>query len=129
MAGALQQATEIIKTKQVEAQSKVEVARMQSDTDKLKIEASITIAEINTKAQEVQDRMKYEQDMWMQLHGQAHDIASQQDQQAHDAQQAQQAQAAAAQQQQQAGAQQSMQSAQDHQQGLEAQAAQPEAEQ
>ena len=69
--------------------------------EKMKIEAQITMAEINTKAQSQSERAQWEADIWKQFHEQAHDIAMQHVQAAH-AQDlaAQQSQAAMAQQQQ-----------------------------
>jgi hypothetical protein len=77
-----------------------------------KLLASVTIAEINTKAQNAADREADRRALEAQFHDQAHDAAMQ----AQSAQQSQQAQ-------QQAAALQSQQSAQDSQQQ---QAAQPE---
>lgn len=74
---ALTEATEVIKTKQIEANSKERIALIQ-------VEKDVTIAEITTKSQEVQARMKFEQDMWKVLHGSAHDLAMQKDQQGHE---------------------------------------------
>lgn len=42
---------------------------------KLKIEAGLAEAEINTKAQSIEQRLQFVEDMWRQLHGQAHDSA------------------------------------------------------
>jgi hypothetical protein len=97
LTAALNQANEVIKTKQVEAQSKLDIER-------LKVEAQITVAEITSKAQESQARMKLEQDMWLQLHSDAHELGMQKDQQGHEADQAAAAQQAQAAQQQQAQA-------------------------
>lgn len=69
--------TETLKSKQVEAANKL-------DIEKLKVEAQIAIAEINTKSQEAQTRLKMEQDLWAELHGGAHDRALQADQQGHE---------------------------------------------
>ncbi len=115
LTAALNQANEVIKTKQIETQGKL-------DMEKLRVEAQITVAEITTKAQESQTRLKLEQDMWLQLHSDAHELGLQKDQQAHDAQQAQQAQQAQvdqAAQQQQATADQAQQAQQAAQQQQE----------
>jgi hypothetical protein len=61
---------EIIQSKQVEAQGRMDVER-------LKIEAQITIAEIEAKAQDAMTRLKMTQDVWKQLHGSAHETAMQ----------------------------------------------------
>lgn len=66
---------QIIQTKQVESQGKMDIERM-------KIEAQLTIAEINAKTQELQTRLKLEQDMWNQLHGSAHEVGMQATEQA-----------------------------------------------
>jgi len=67
-----------------------------------KLLAQITVAEINTKAQNVADREEDRRALEAQLHGQAHDLAMQKDDQAHSqqmaAQQAEQAQQMQAQQ-------------------------------
>lgn len=93
----LDQQHQIIQAKQVEKAADVERARIQSETQ-------ITVAEINTKAQEPLTRMKYEFEIWKELHGSAHDVGLQADQQAHEQAQAQQAQQAAQQQQESAQA-------------------------
>lgn len=92
LSGLLQQQHEIIQGKQVENAARIEI-------EKMKVEAQIAVAEINTKAQDARQRLEWEQEMWRELHGSAHDLAMQKDQQAHEAEQAQQAQDAAAQQQ------------------------------
>ena len=73
-----------------------------------KLLTSVTVAEINTKAQNQSERIAALEDLMSQFHQQAHDIAMQKDQQGHDAQQA-----AAAQQNQQAMAQQQAQQPQE----------------
>lgn len=65
---ALNEATEVIKQKRIEAASKKEITELQERT-------KILVAEINTKAQEVATRMKMEQEQWLALHGSAHDFA------------------------------------------------------
>lgn len=104
MGQQLQQATailhqqhDIIQGKQVENAAKL-------DVEKLKAETSITIAEINTKAQQANMRLEWEKEIWQELHGSAHDLGLQKDQQAHEQAQALQAQQAAAEQQQAAAA-------------------------
>ena len=56
-----------------EKEAKVVDNQYRMDIERLKIEAQVTIAEINAKAQEVQTRLKMEQDVWNQLHGSAHE--------------------------------------------------------
>lgn len=68
---ALQQANQVIQTKQVENQGKMQIEQM-------KMEAQITIAQIEAKTQDAQQRLKLENDMWLQLHGSAHETAQQQ---------------------------------------------------
>lgn len=100
----LQEATQIINTKQVEQQGKLETVKLQEASaqtiEKMKLDAQITMAEINTKAQEASERMKWEREMWLELHGSAHEIGLQKDQQQHQQELAQQQQAAQAQGQQ-----------------------------
>ncbi len=100
----VQQMTQVIQTKQVEAQSKERIEAMkgqhQLTIEQMKIEAQIAIAEIDAKVQSAQDRLKWTNDAWTELHGSAHEAAMQTQQHAHEADQAQQAQAAAVQQQQ-----------------------------
>lgn len=111
----------------VEQQGKLAQIAAQSQADMAledkKLLAQITIAEINTKAQNVADREADRREFEAQMHTQAHEIASQKDQQAHDADM--QAQQASAQQDlvAQQGQQQSQQSAQDAEQQQEAQPA------
>lgn len=107
---------------QQEKDGKVADNAMRIEIEKLKMETQITIAEINTKAQEVQTRMQFEQDMWKVIHGSAHERALQADQQGHEQDMAQQQQAAAS--DQQAGDQAHEQ--QMAQQAQEAQAQQPQ---
>jgi hypothetical protein len=51
------------------------------DIERLKIEGQVAIAEINTKAQESQARLKLEYDLFGKLHVSSHDRAMQSDQQ------------------------------------------------
>lgn len=55
-----------------------------------KLEGQITVAEISTKAQSLEERMKFIEDMWQQLHSQAHDAGTQAADQSHQRQQAEQ---------------------------------------
>ncbi len=59
---------QLIEMKQVEAQNKLDIEHLHAETQ-------ITIAEINTKAQESKLRLQLEQDMWNQLHQQNHEAA------------------------------------------------------
>lgn len=95
---------------QIQAQNQADMS-----LEKMKLENALAIAEIETKAQNVQERLAAVEDMMKQFHAQAHDIAMQKDAQAH-------AQQLAAQQAQQ----QAQQSAQDAAQQQAAQAQQPE---
>lgn len=108
----MQQAQEIIAKLQAELQQlKLERAGKVIDNEarisieRMKIEADVAKAEIATKAQQLSERMQYVEDLWQQLHGQAHEAAMQSADQAHErgmaAQQHQQATELAAQQQQQ----------------------------
>jgi hypothetical protein len=101
---ALQDAQKTIETKAVEQQGKVAIAQLQEQSAqaiaKMKIDAEIVVAEINTKAQESQLRMEMEREIWKETHGAAHELGMQNDQQAHEKQLAQQQAAQAAQSQQ-----------------------------
>lgn len=116
----------------IQAQKDIAIAQMEdySESARFAIEqqVKILIAEIETKAQSASERATLFNETQTEMHQAAHEVGLQKDQQAHEQGMAQQAQAAAAQQQQQAGAQQSGQSAQDHQQAMAAQAAQPQNE-
>lgn len=105
---ALNQANEVINTKQVEQQGKIHIAQIQEQSaqaiEKMKLEAQITIAEIGTKAQDMQQRLQTLEDTWAELHGSAHELAMQQAQHEHEKTQA--AEAAANAQQTQAQDQQ-----------------------
>ena len=65
---ALNKANDVIKTKQVEAQSKERIAQLEMET-------KIAIAEIQTKAQDAQRRAEIELNVWKELHGAAHETA------------------------------------------------------
>jgi hypothetical protein len=75
---ALRDATQVIQTKQVEQQGKLEITKLQEDT-------KVLIAEINTKAQSERERQQMYQEFWMEQHGAAHELGMQKDQQQHDA--------------------------------------------
>lgn len=116
--------------KVVEHQNKMQeiAAKAQADMalEDKKLLTQITIAEINTKAQNIADREADRRELEAQFHDQSHDVAMN----AVEHRQAQDLQAQSATQQQdltaQQGDQQSQQSAQDAQQAQEAQAAQPQ---
>jgi len=101
----------------VELQGKIEQIKLQHASDMAledkKLEAQITVAEINTKAQSLQERMAFVEDMVKQLHGQAHDVALQAHDQQHQQNLAAQQHQQALEQGDQQAANQSMQSAQD----------------
>jgi hypothetical protein len=92
--------------KVIEHQGKMQQIQTQAQADmsleKMKLENALAIAEVETKAQNLNERMKAVEDMMSQFHSQAHDVAMQ-------AAAAQQAQVMA----QQQAASQSAQSAQD----------------
>ena len=125
--GVIQQLQAEKQGKVVEQQGKLAQIAAQSQADMAledkKLLTQITVAEINTKAQNAADREADRRDLLADMHGSAHELAMQaeQHQQAQQMaeQQAQQQQALTAQQ----GQQQSQQSAQDAQQQ---QAAQPQ---
>lgn len=81
MQEVIQKQTKVIDEKQIEAQNKIDIVRLQEET-------KITVAEINTKAQESLARIKLETDMFGKLHVSAHDAGTQASQQAHDRQMA-----------------------------------------
>ena len=65
--------------KVVEQQGKMQQIQLQHASDMAledkKLETQITVAEISTKAQNVQERLQFVEDMVKQLHGQAHEAA------------------------------------------------------
>ena len=77
---------------QLEKQGKVVDNQARMAIEKMKIEAQLAVAEINTKSQLLSERLEYVTDIWKQLHGQAHEVGMQAVEQAHSQQQAQQAQ-------------------------------------
>ena len=85
---ALEHSNQIIQTKQVEQQGKtqIEMAKGQNDLtiEKMKIDAQIAIAEINTKAQSAVERAQMFKDIWTELHGSAHELGMQATQNAHE---------------------------------------------
>lgn len=102
---ALQEAHQVITTKQVENQAKAQIAQLQEESAqaiaKMNNDAKVAVAEISTKSQEVSERIQWLQSVWSDLHGAAHDAATQaadqqhekglqQEQQAHEAQMGQQ---------------------------------------
>lgn len=74
--------------KTAEHEGKMQQIQLQSQADMAledkKLEAQITVAEISTKSQNMQERLQFVEDMVKQLHSQAHDVAmaAQQHQQA-----------------------------------------------
>lgn len=85
---ALNQAQQVIDTKQVEMQSKAQIEQMKIqgnlELEKMKIEAQIAIAEIETKAQAINERIEFVNDLYSKLHDNAHEIGMQAHQQAHE---------------------------------------------
>ncbi len=73
---AQQQEQEVQKLQQ-EKQAKIVDNQFKLSIEKMKIEADLAKAEIITKAQSAQVRMKLENDMWNELHGSAHEVATQ----------------------------------------------------
>jgi hypothetical protein len=108
------------KMKEIEAKFQGDMA-----LEEKKLQAQLAVAEVETKAQNINERMAAVEELTRQLHDQAHDVAMQA--QAHQQAQQQMAQQGAQQQDlqaQQADAQ-SQQSAQEAEQSQEQQAAQP----
>ena len=95
---ALEHSNQIIQTKQVEQQGKVQIEMAKSQNDmnieKMKIDAQIAIAEINTNAQSAVERAQMFKDIWTELHGSAHELGMQASQQSHEQQMATQQQGA-----------------------------------
>lgn len=65
------------KVGQLEFEKKAQVVKHQGDMEleKLKLENDLAKAEIATKAQSTEERLRFVEDMYKQLHDQAHDIA------------------------------------------------------
>jgi len=101
----LQAMQQEIQKLQAEKQGRVVDNEYKLQLEQMKIEADLAKAEIMTKAQSLEERMKFVEDAWAQLHGQAHEAGLQAQDQAH----AQQQQQAAAEQQQAAAAQEQQQ--------------------
>jgi len=100
----VQQVEQQLQQLQLEKQAKAWDNEAKLKLEQLKIEAQITIAEIQTKAQQLATRMKMEADTWAEIHGAAHEAGLQADQQNNaQAMQAQAAQTQAAQQTAQPG--------------------------
>ena len=74
----LQQATQIIQTKQVEQQGKMSVAQMQAASDfriqQMQLEAKIVIAQIEAKSQDADRRVQETIQIWNELHPAAHEV-------------------------------------------------------
>lgn len=122
---ALQEAHQVITTKQIEQDGKMQIEQLKTQADKditkMKIEAQVTMAEITTKAQDAMERARMYTDIWNELHGSAHERGMQAQEHAHaqdlagqQAAQAQQSQAA-----DQAHQQQMAEQAQEQQVGAE----------
>src|SRR5208283_1658602 len=86
----LQEATQIIHTKQVENQAKVQIEQLKGANDarlqQMKLEAQIVIAQIEAKSQDASARAQETIQIWNELHGAAHDQAMATGQQAHEQQ-------------------------------------------
>ena len=95
--------------KVIEMQGRMEIEKIHADTQ-------IAIAEINTKSQEVNQRIQWLQEVWTELHGSAHEAAQQAQEHAQNQQLAAQQHQQALEQGQQQAANQSAQSAQNAQQ-------------
>jgi delta 1-pyrroline-5-carboxylate dehydrogenase len=103
---------------QMEKQAKVVDNQSRMAIEKMKIEAQVAVAEISTKAQSLNERIAFVEDLAKQFHAQAHDVAMQ-------AQGAQHAQAAQAQQADAQAQQSAQEAAQSQQAQQQQQAAQP----
>ena len=91
--------------KMAEIQGRLTEAQMDNET-------KIAIAEINTKSQQLSERVQWLMDAWKQMHGAAHDAGMQANEQQHEQALTQQAQQAAQQQQESAQAAQQQSEAQ-----------------
>lgn len=94
---------------QLEKAGKVIDNEYRLQVERMREENQLAIAEVNTKAQQLSERVQAYSDMMSQFHAQAHEAGMQAQDQAHQAGMAQQQQQAAAQQQQQIQAQQAQQ--------------------
>jgi hypothetical protein len=100
MTEVLTRQNQIINEKHIEQQTKLQVEQMKTDSEQLiakaKIDAQIAVAEIGAKTQELNERIKWIETVYQELHGAAHDLGLQAEQHAHEkdlaAQQAAQAQ-------------------------------------
>jgi hypothetical protein len=91
---------------QAEKQGKVVDNEYRLSMEKMKIDAQLAIAEVNTKAQLLSERAAFVEDLWKQLHSQAHEAGLQTAEHGHEQEMgAQQAAIAAAQPQQPQAAQ------------------------
>jgi Phage P22-like portal protein len=60
---------------QYETERQIRLKQMQIDADQKKGEVQIAVAEIQTKAQSLEERMQFVEDLAKQFHAQAHDVA------------------------------------------------------
>lgn len=124
---ALEEARQVIQTKQIEEQGKAQIAQMQETSKqeivKMQEATKLAVAQINASKDANQSFAENEIKQYQILHDAAHDIAMQKDQQEHDQGMAQQQQAAAAHSQasDQAASQQSQASDQQHAQDMQQQ--------
>lgn len=124
---AIEEMSEVIKTKQIEQQGKTQIAQMQEMSKqaivKMQEATKIAVAQINASKDANQTIAEAEITQYELLHNAAHDIAMQKDDQAHQQDMATQQQAAAAQAQQsdQQAEQQTQQSDQQHAQDMQQQ--------
>jgi hypothetical protein len=77
LAKALGEATDVIKTKQVEQAANIKIADLNSAT-------KIAVAEITTKSQEAQLRAEITMELWKELHGTAHEAGMESLKQSHE---------------------------------------------
>jgi portal protein len=101
LAQSLEQANQVINTKQVETKGKFDIAKMEQEY-KLKIvemqeTTKTTVAEITTKAQSEMQRLRWEVEQWRTVHQTAHEVGVQAEDHAQESQMASQQQDAQAQ--------------------------------
>lgn len=100
MMKSMQDMHQIIQTKQIESNVKIEIAKMDN-------QRAVTVAEINTQAQDTLTRRKFEFEQWKMTNGFAHDVGMEAMQHVNTISQNQQGHDQALEQGQQAGQQQS----------------------
>jgi hypothetical protein len=93
----LQKAQQEIATKQVEQQGKLAIEQLKEQSAmtqlQMKLDTQVAIAQVTAKTQDIEQRIQWLQDVWTELHGAAHDAATQASEQQHQKEMAAAAQA------------------------------------